>query len=228
MKTLGMIGGTSWHSTIEYYRLINSMINQRLGEDVNPPLLLYSINIQLMKHGSRSEIQEGFLKYASTLEKAGAEAIIFCANTPHLAYDHVASRISIPILHIADATGDQILQNQYSTAGLLGTKATMTRDFIKRRLNETHGLDILVPESEESIDRVHGIIANELTLGQFTSASKDYFLGEIDLLRERGAEGVILGCTELPLLIKEEDSSVPLYDTTYLHAEKAVQFILGN
>jgi aspartate racemase len=181
-----------------------------------------------MKYGSRDEIQAGFYTYASTLEKAGADAIIFCANTPHLAYDHVASRIKIPILHIADATGDQIRENLHTSAGLLGTKATMTRDFIKGRFTEKHGLDILVPESEQSIDKVHHIIANELTLGQFTKASKDYFLAEIDRLKERGAQGVILGCTELPLLINEDDTSVPLYDTTFLHAEKAVQFILGE
>lgn len=223
MRTLGMIGGTSWHSTIEYYRLVNELVEKE--KKTNPDLVIYSLNIQLMREQDLEKINSAYLKISKKLQKAGAEAILICANTPHMVYDHVQPKIDIPILHIADATGIKAKKSGLKKLGLLGTRPTMRKGFLQNRLKEKFGIETIIPE-EEDIDKVHYYISEELTRGKFTQEAKDFYLHQINLLKERGAEGIILGCTELPMLLEQKDSEVPLLATTDLHARMASDFIL--
>lgn len=224
MRTLGLIGGTSWHSTIVYYRLINEMAGKRTGTQANPPLLIYSLNVELMREHDVEKIKTTYLHIARKLEIAGASAIVICANTPHLVYDYVKDKISIPILHIADAIGMEAAGKGLKKIGLLGTRPTMKGNFLQKRLKENFGIETIVPE-EEFIDEIHQYIAEELTHGKFTESAKSFFLDHIQLLKEKGAQGVIMGCTELPLLISSEESELPLLQSTSLHAQMAVNFI---
>ena len=224
MRTLGLIGGTSWHSTIVYYRLINELAAKKVETHANPPLILYSLNGELMRSTDVEKIKTSYLHIARKLEIAGAAAIVICANTPHLVYDYVQDKISIPILHIADAVGLSSLSKGFNKIGLLGTRPTMRGDFLTKRLKEKFGIQTLVPELEFQ-DEIHHYIATELTKGKFTESAKLFFLDHIQLLKERGAQAVILGCTELPLLISAEDSDLPLLQSTHLHAQMAVDFI---
>ncbi|AFL85633.1 aspartate racemase [Belliella baltica DSM 15883] len=226
MKTLGMIGGTSWHSTIEYYRLINELVGEVIGEDQNPPLILHSINIQLMREQNKNKIIAKYLDVAQKLEQAGAEAIIICANTPHMVYEIVQPQINIPILHIAEAIGKEAQKLGLNTLGLLGNKPTMTGDFIPGFLKKHYGIKIIIPESDY-LDQSHYYVSKELTLGKFTKEAKSFYEKQMSLLAHKGAEGMIMGCTELPLLIKQEETVFPLITTTQLHAQLAVDFILG-
>ncbi|MBN1952464.1 MAG: amino acid racemase [Bacteroidales bacterium] len=227
MKKLGLIGGTSWHSTIDYYRLINELSANRLGDGSNPPLILYSLNIAIMRTMNTDTISAEYISIAKKLELAGAEAIIICANTPHMIYPVLVPRVNIPILHIADAMAKEAHKLNISKLGLLGTRATMEKDFLKDRLRKEHGLGTLTPgmNAREEINR---IISEELTRGIFTNEAKSYMTGEMAKLKLQGAEGIILGCTELPLLIKPEDFDLPLLNTTLLHAEMAVEFIFSE
>lgn len=224
MRTLGLIGGTSWHSTIVYYRLINELAAKKTGSHANPPLILYSLNVELMREHDVEKIKTAYLHIARKLEIAGAQAIVICANTPHLVYNYVQDKISIPILHIADAIGLEARSKGYSRLGLLGTRPTMEGDFLHKRLKEKFGIQTIVPD-EEFLDEIHQYIAKELTQGKFTESAKLFFLDHIQLLKEKGAQAVIMGCTELPLLISAEDSELPLLQTTNLHAQMAVNFI---
>lgn len=225
MRTLGLIGGTSWHSTIVYYRLINELAAKITGTHANPPLILYSLNVELMRSQDVNKIKTAYLHIARKLEIAGAMAIVICANTPHLVYDHVQDRISIPILHIADAVGLNAVNQGFIKLGLLGTKPTMEGNFLIKRLKDRFGITTVVPDAE-FLDEIHQYIATELTQGKFTESAKLFFLDHIQLLKEKGAQAVIMGCTELPLLISAEDSNLPLLQTTNLHAQMAVDFIL--
>lgn len=225
MRTLGMIGGTSWHSTIEYYRYINSMVEERVGQHHTPPLLLYSLNVQLMVRGDWEEIQQSYLSICQNLEQAGAEAILICANTPHKVIPFVAPQIGIPFIHIANATGEAAQKLGLTHLGLLGTQPVMEEDFISGRISTQHGLEVQVPE-ELGRSRVHQVIVDELTKGIFTSQTRDMLIEEMQQMHAKGADGMILGCTELPMLIKPEHFDLPLLDTTRLHAQKAVDFIL--
>jgi aspartate racemase len=227
MNLLGMIGGTSWHSTIEYYRLLNELIGEEIGSDQNPPLLLYSLNVKLMRENDPEKIKKSYLEISQKLENAGAKAIIICANTPHLVFDFVQPKINIPILHIADAIAKEAKQRGYKTLGLLGTKPTMTKTFLQGRLEEKHQIKTIIP-AQEDIEKTHGFISEELTQGKFTENAKNFYLKQIQLLQERGAEAIILGCTELPMLIKETDTVIALLDTTQLHAAMAAKFILKD
>lgn len=224
MRTLGLIGGTSWHSTIVYYRLINELAAKKTGSHANPPLILYSLNVELMREHDVEKIKTAYLHIARKLEIAGAKAIVICANTPHLVYNYVQDKISIPILHIADAIGLEARSKGFSRLGLLGTRPTMEGDFLHKRLKEKFGIQTIVPD-EEFLDEIHQYIAKELTQGKFTESAKLFFLDHIQLLKEKGAQAVIMGCTELPLLISAEDSELPLLQTTNLHAQMAVNFI---
>ncbi|MCY2688023.1 aspartate/glutamate racemase family protein [Salinimicrobium sp. TH3] len=224
MRTLGLIGGTSWHSSIVYYRLINEMAGKRTGTQANPPLILYSLNVELMRENDIDKIKTTYLHIARKLEIAGARAIVICANTPHLVYEYVHDKISIPILHIADAIGMEATRKGYKKLGLLGTRATMKGDFLHKRLKEKFGIETIIPE-EDFMDEIHHYIAAELTRGKFTESAKSFFLDHIQLLKEKGAQAVIMGCTELPLLISEEDTDLPLLQSTNLHAKMAVNFI---
>lgn len=227
MKTLGMIGGTSWHSTIDYYRLINELASKKLNDGSNPPLILYSLNIALMREMNPDRIGAAYFRISKILEAAGAEAIIICANTPHMIYPVVAPRIDVPILHIADATANEAKKLGIHKLGLLGTKTTMEKDFLKDRLRKEHGLDTLTPGMNSRAE-IHRIISEELTRGQFTDSAREFLLEEMAKLRLQGADGIILGCTELPLLIQPEDFELPLLNTTLLHAEMAVDFIFSG
>lgn len=225
MNTLGMIGGTSWHSTMVYYRMINELVGEAIGTQANPTLLLYSLNIEIMRKGDRDLINQTYLEVATKLQHAGAEAIIICANTPHMIYPFVAPKIDVPILHIADATGQAAKKQGLKKLGLLGNKPTMTGDFISGYLKSHYGIDTIIPE-KEYLDESHKYVSIELTQGQFTPEAKQFFLHQMQLLKDRGADGIILGCTELPMLIDQKDFDLPLLATTQLHIQMAVDFIL--
>ncbi|MCZ2845178.1 MAG: amino acid racemase [Candidatus Bathyarchaeota archaeon] len=225
MRTIGLIGGTSWHSTIVYYRLINELAGKTIGEQANPPLIIYSLNIELMREQNWEKINLAYLHIARKLEMAGAKALIICANTPHMVYEYVQPKISIPILHIADAVGEYAKNSDLSTLGLLGNKPTMTKGFIQKRLKEKFNIDTIIPD-EEYLDEAHNFVSKELTQGKFTETARTFFIDQMQLLKEKGAEGIILGCTELPLLIDQKDFDIPLIATTQLHAKMAVDFIL--
>jgi len=226
MKTLGLIGGTSWHSTIVYYRLINELVGKKIGTRGNPPMIIHSINIEVMREQNVEKIHTTYLDVAQKLQKAGAQGIVICANTPHMAYDFVQPKIDIPILHIADATGKEAARLGLKKLGLLGNRPTMTKGFIPEVLKKNYGIETLVPETD-FFTRAHDYVSKELTQGKFTEEAKDFFLGQISMLIKRGAEGIILGCTELPLLVKQENVEIPLLSTTDLHAQMAVDFILN-
>ncbi len=227
MNLLGMIGGTSWHSTIEYYRLLNELVGEEIGSEQNPPLLLYSLNVKLMRENDPEKIKNSYLEIAQKLENSGAKAIIICANTPHMVFDFVQAKINIPILHIADAIAQEAKQKGFKKLGLLGTKPTMMGSFLQGRLAEKHQIETLIP-AEEHIDETHRFISKELTQGKFTDKAKNFYLEQMQLLKARGAEAIILGCTELPMLIKQNDTEIPLLDTTKLHAQMATEFILKD
>lgn len=227
MKLLGMIGGTSWHSTVAYYRQINEKVGAIIGTQANPPLLLYSLNIELMRSQDWEKINTTYLEIALKLQNAGAEAILICANTPHKVYDFVQPQLDIPILHIADPVGKDAQKKGLRTLGLLGNKPTMTGGFLQTRLTEQYGIDTIIPD-EEAIETSHHFVSRELTQGKFTEEAKSFYLHQMQLLKERGAEGIILGCTELPLLLTQEDIALPLLATTELHIAMAIQFILGE
>jgi aspartate racemase len=225
MKTLGLIGGTSWHSTIEYYRYINEMVSKLFDPPENPPLLIYSLNVDLMRRGDWEEIKQAYLDISLNLQRAGAEAIVICANTPHKVIPFVAPQIDIPFIHIADATGEEAKSLGLKNLGLLGTKPVMEEDFISGQLTKEYHIQTIIPDRRKRV-QMHRIIANELTQGIFQESTKQFVLSEMQNLKTEGADGIILGCTELPMLIKPKDFDLPLLDTTYLHAKKAVDFIV--
>lgn len=225
MRTIGLIGGTSWHSTIVYYRLINELAGKKIGTQANPPLIIYSLNIELMREQNKEKINHSYLHIARKLEIAGAKALVICANTPHMVYDFVQPKISIPILHIADAVGKKAIQEDLLTLGLLGNRPTMTGGFIQNRLKTKFGIETLIPD-DEYIPTAHEYVSQELTQGKFTETARSFFIDQMQLLKEKGAKGIILGCTELPLLVEQDDFDLPLIPTTQLHAQMAVDFIL--
>ncbi|MHA7831728.1 MAG: aspartate/glutamate racemase family protein [Flagellimonas sp.] len=227
MKTLGMIGGTSWHSTIEYYKLINQMASKKIGDLANPPLIIHSINIELMREQNKEKINAKYLDTSLKLQTAGAKAIVICANTPHMVYDFVQPKINIPILHITDATGKEAKGLGLTKLGLLGNKPTMTENFIPKILKKNYDIATIIPEVD-AIPRAHEYVSKELTQGVFSQEAKQFFIQQIQLLKARGADGIILGCTELPLLIQKDDVDIPTLATTNLHAQMAVDFIFNK
>ncbi|MCZ4409626.1 amino acid racemase [Cryomorphaceae bacterium 1068] len=226
MKILGLIGGTSWHATQEYYRLINEGFCDANGSLESPKLILYSINIAVMRAHDKDKIIDTYTDVSKKLEQAGAEAIVICANTPHLVCDTVQKEIGIPFLHIADATGNEAKRLRLNKLGLLGTKPTMKGRFISGVLKENFGMEVITPEGDR-FDTTHDYISNELTQGIFSDEAKSFYLQEIKRMKERGADGIILGCTELPILLKDTKADLPLLATTDLHAQMAVDFILS-
>jgi len=227
MRTLGMIGGTSWFSTVEYYSLINRYVSEQIGSQANPPLIIHSLNIELMREQNWDKINSKYLETAQKLEVAGAEAIIICANTPHRVFTHVQPQISIPILHIADATGKKADELGLRKLGLLGNKPTMTGNFIADRLQQNFKIETIIPETE-FIDQAHYFVSKELTQGIFSKDALHFFKQQIELLVKGGAEGIILGCTELPILFKDQQMDISLLSTTNLHVNMAVNFIIEN
>ena len=231
MKVLGLIGGTSWHSTIEYYRYINQYVNTHFGDNTNPPLLVYTLNQSLIHkyqiESNWSGIAELLTKAARSLQNAGAEMVMFCANTPHKVFDNIAQEIDIPILHIADATATAINLKGIKKVCFLGTKYTMKEDYITGRI-ANKGIEVITPKKNSIIDELHRIIQKELTYGNIISQSKDYLINIIQSLVDVGAQGVILGCTEFPLMIKENDLQIPVFNTTEIHAKAGANFILNK
>lgn len=225
MKTIGLIGGMSWESSLEYYRIINEKVKQELGGLHSAKCILYSVDfeeIEVLQHeGKWDELTSIMIQAAQNLEKVGADMVVICTNTMHKMAEDVQARIDIPLIHIADATAQSIQEKDLSKVGLLGTKFTMEQDFYKGRLTEKFGLDVITP-CDADRDIVHDIIYKELCLGVIQESSKHEYLRIIQELIDEGAEGIILGCTEIPLLVQQDDVSVPILDTTTLHAERAV------
>ncbi len=223
MKTIGLIGGMSWESTVTYYQIINSVIRNQLGGLHSAKCILYSVNfeeIEACQVNSDWERSGQILADAAVcLEKAGADFIVICTNTMHKVVQHIEIATTIPILHIADVTADEIIKTGISSIVLLGTKYTMEQEFYKCKLVK-RGIKVLIP-NEKEIEIVNNTIYNELCLGIIKETSKKAFLNIIERLAEQGVEGVILGCTEIGMLVKQIDTKVQLFDTTYIHAEKA-------
>jgi aspartate racemase len=232
MKTLGLLGGTSWHSTVEYYQFINQIVNDTYGNNTNPPLILYNLNqhrINTLQEQNHWDDIAGILSEAGLkLRGAGAEALVFCANTPHKLYVPVSRKVGIPILHIADATGMAIQKAGLKKVGLIGTIYTMEDGFIAQWLKEHYDIDCIVPDSSAVRRELQRIILKELAMGILKPETKRYVLEQVERLRGRGAQGIVLGCTEFPLIVKPADLSFPEFDTTYLHSRLAVDFILGR
>jgi aspartate racemase len=229
MKTMGLIGGMSWESTREYYRIINETVKEKLGNFHSAKCILYSVDfaetVELAQKGKWAELTALMIKAAQKLERADAEFIVICTNTIHKLADDVQKNVNIPILHIVDAVAEKVVEKGFSKVGLLGTKFTMEEDFYKKRLEEKYDIEVIIPDDEER-ETIHNIIYNELCLGLIKPSSKEKFLKIIKNLNTNGAEGVILGCTEIPLLIKDEDVDIPLFDTNTIHAKAAVEFAL--
>jgi aspartate racemase len=225
MKTIGLIGGVTWRSTIEYYRLINEMVESRLGSPHSARIILHSVEfgdlLELQKQGKMPEIYAMLADAAVGLEKAGADMILICANTMHKSAETVQAAITIPLVHIADETAAVIQNADLKKVGLLGTKITMEEDFYKGRLKEKFGIDVVVPESRDR-EFVSDVIYNELGAGVIGDNSRQRYIEIINSLIENGAEGIVLGCTEIPLLIKQEHCRVPIFDTTLIHSQAAV------
>jgi len=225
MKTIGLIGGMSWESSVEYYRIINEEVKNRLGGLHSGKCLLYSVDFEEIERfqaeGKWEEAGKLLGDVAYSLEKGGADFIVICTNTMHKVIDYVEEKINIPILHIADATANQIKKSNLHTVGLLGTKYTMEQDFYKARI-KSNGIKVLVPNDSER-EMINKVIYEELCLGNIKQSSGDYYKKVITNLVDSGAEGIILGCTEIGLLVKQEDSEVPLFDTTEIHAIESVK-----
>lgn len=229
MKVIGLLGGMSWESSVEYYRIINEEVKRKLGGLHSAKCLLYSVDFdeieQYQVEGNWEKAGEVLANAARSLEKGGADFIVICTNTMHKVIDDIRSKINIPIVHIADATASRINEKGLRTIGLLGTKYTMEQDFYKSRL-ELNGIKVIVPNANER-ELINNIIYEELCLGKIHQESRDYYKKVIQGLIELGAEGIILGCTEIGLLVKPEDSKAPVFDTTYIHAVEAVNISLN-
>src|SRR5215207_1968809 len=229
--TIGLIGGMSWESSAEYYRIINQEVNRRLGGVHSAQCLMYSVDFEGIKRfqheGDWERLAEAMKEAAVRLERGGADFIVLCTNTMHRVADAIAASVSLPTLHIADPTADKIKAAGFQRIGLLGTAFTMEQDFYKGRLQQRHGLEVLVPD-ENDRRIVHEIIYKELVLGQIRPESRQAYRAIIARLIERGAQVVILGCTEIMLLVSDEDSAVPLFDTTTIHALAAVDWALSE
>jgi aspartate racemase len=226
MKTIGLIGGISWLSTAEYYRIINQVINEKLGGVSSAKLIIYSVDFAEIKTltdaGDWDAITGIMQDAAKKLETAGADCLLLGANTMHKIADRVQPVINIPLIHVAVATADAIKKKNIGKVALLGTKYVMQQDFYRNKLAE-QGLTVLIPEQTD-IDYINNAIYTEFGKGIFTQEAKEAFLQIIDRMIAAGAEGVIFGCTEIPILLKQEDCSIPVFDTTNIHAEAAVAF----
>jgi len=229
MKTIGLIGGMSWESSIEYYRIINKTVRDRLGDLHSARSVMYSVDfaeIETLQHqGKWGEATEMMIAAARHVENGGADFVVICTNTMHKMADDVENHINIPLLHIADATAERIRAQGLRRIGLLGTKFTMEEDFYRGRLIEKHRLDVIIPKEQER-EIVHRVIYDELCLGEVKPSSKAQYIRIMNNLVSKGAEGIVLGCTEISLLVAEEDSRVPLFDTTKIHAMAAVEYAL--
>lgn len=231
MKTIGLIGGMSWESTAEYYRIINESVKERLGGLHSAKIVMYSVDfaeIERLQHEEKwDKAISLMIDAAKRVESANADFVLICTNTMHKMAGDVAASISIPLLHIADVTAEKITSQGLKEVGLLGTKFTMEQDFYKSRIKEKFGIRVLIPNESER-EAVHNVIYKELCLGKVKDSSRERVKAIINRLSDNGAQGIILGCTELPLLIKQKDYPVPLFDTTVIHAKAAVDYALKD
>lgn len=229
MKLIGLLGGMSWESSAIYYQAINEGIKQRLGGLHSAELLMYSIDFarleKMQREGDWQTAAQLLIEKAKRVEGAGAECLLICTNTMHIVAEQVANAISIPLIHIADAVGEELVKANIDKVALLGTSFTMTEAFYRVRLQENFGLNVITPKADDR-KLIHDVIYNELCLGKVLPESKQAYLDIIAKLKEQGAEAVILGCTEIGLLIQQEDCPLPLYDTVMIHAKRAVEFAL--
>ncbi len=229
MKTVGLIGGMSWESTIPYYKIINEIVKEKLGGLHSAQIILYSVEFdeieKCQSSGHWDKSAEILGNAAKKLELAGADFILICTNTMHKVAPQIQNMISVPIVHIADATADSLERDKVSKVALLGTKYTMTQDFYKSKLID-RGFEVFIPD-EEDIEIVNHVIFDELCVGVINKDSQKKFSEIIGKLKDKGAQAVILGCTEIGLLIKDENSVLPIYDTTLIHATKAAELLLG-
>ncbi|WP_393947390.1 aspartate/glutamate racemase [Kluyvera intermedia] len=230
MKTIGLLGGMSWESTIPYYRLINEGVKQRLGGLHSAQILLHSVDFHEIEacqsRGDWQQAGEILARAAVGLQQAGAEGIVLCTNTMHKVAEAIETACDVPFLHIADATGRAISQQNMNNVALLGTRYTMEQDFYRGRLQDEFGISTLIPEQGVRL-KINQIIFEELCLGEFSDASRDYYLSVIGELASQGAQGVIFGCTEIGLLVPAELSPLPVFDTAAIHAADAVEFMLS-
>ncbi|MCD1643745.1 aspartate/glutamate racemase family protein [Aurantimonas coralicida] len=231
MRTIGLIGGMSWESSVEYYRILNQGVRDRLGPTASARCLLWSFDfseIEALQHrGDWDELTARLVEAARKLETAGADILLICTNTMHRMAPAIEAAVQVPLLHIADPTAERIKAAGLQKVGLLGTAFTMEQDFYKGRLAERHGLDVLVPNAEDRAT-IHRVIYEELVAGQIVDTSRDAYRAVIARLVNAGAQSVILGCTEIMLLVRPEDSTVPLFDTTALHAHAAIEMALAD
>ena len=231
MKTIGLIGGMSWESTLDYYRIINETVKEKLGGLHSARCLLYSVEfaeIELLQHEGRwEEATQEMITAGKHVEAGGADFLLICANTMHKMADEVQHHLSIPLLHIADATAGKVKAQGLAKIGLLGTRYTMQEDFYKGRLTKRHGLEVLVPGLTDQ-QVINSIIFDELCLGKILPSSRETMVRVMSSLAQRGAEGIILGCTEFGMLVDAKDSPLPLFDTARIHAVAAVEFALAE
>jgi aspartate racemase len=231
MKTIGLLGGMSWESSAIYYNLVNERVKEKLGGHHSAKSLMFSVDFQVIKdlqhQGKWEEATSELIDAAKRIEKGGADFLVICTNTMHKMAKEVQEDISIPLLHIADMTGEQIKECGLKKIGLLATKFTMEHDFYKGRLESGYSLEVIVPDETDRLT-VHDIIYNELCLGHVKEDSKKRYLEIIDKLIYRGAEGIILGCTEITMLVNESDLNIPVFDTTKIHAIKAADYAMSN
>ena len=230
MKTIGLLGGMSWESTLDYYKQINSMVAKELGGFHSAKLNMVSVNFaeleENMSNGNWSACAKILISAAIKVESTGAECLLICTNTLHKVAPQVEAAIQIPLLHIADGAGETLVKNGISTIGLLGTRFTMEEDFYRLRLAEKYGLKVIVPNAQDR-QIVDKIIFTELCMGEIKNNSRDEYIRVMEDLKSLGAEAILLGCTEIAMLVTNEHTNVPLFDTTAIHAEKAVRFSLA-
>ena len=230
MKTIGMIGGMSWESSIEYYRIINETVREKLGGLHSSKSVMYSLDfaeIEALQHQNRwEEATQLMIDAARHVQNGGADFVLICTNTMHKMAEDVQNHIDIPILHIADATAETIKRKGLTKIGLLGTRFTMEEQFYRGRLESKHDLTVIIP-SEGDREIIHRVIYDELCLGEIKSSSKTKYAAIIDKLIQAGAQGIILGCTEISLLVDDAQSAVPIFDTTLIHATSAVEYALA-
>ena len=229
MKTIGLIGGMSWESSLEYYRIVNETVKEKLGGLHSCKCLMYSVDfgvIEALQHQNKwDELTKLMIEAAQNLKHGGADFIVICTNTMHKMAPEIETATGLNVLHIADFTGAAISKNQIQKVGLLGTRFTMEGDFYKKRLKDNYDIEVIIPEDADR-QIIHDIIYNELCLGIIKDDSRQKYIDIINKLCANGAEGIILGCTEIPLLIKQSYVLIPVYDTTKIHAESAVDFAL--
>lgn len=231
MKRLGLIGGTSWHSTVMYYSEINQAVNDHFGNNTNPPLVLFNVNQADVHQCQREDDWDGvaqiFIEAAQCLQRAGAEAISFCANTPHKVYRQVSESVDVPLIHIADVTAVEVQRLGLKRVSFIGTQYSMQDDFVTGRI-AAHGIEVFTPKDQAVIEELHRIIQQELTFSEILPESKRFVLDQLQAMIDAGAEGAILGCTEFPLMVGNDDLGVPVLDTTQIHAAAAADFVLGR